>query len=202
MSYENIFEQRFGWRQEDYIFNFNELAEITKKQSLSPLDSFRCLFSPYAQSNLDSLSYSILLLTYEATICYTYGIFQSCIITCGAIVERILRYEYLKQNQEMPDNKDWTLGKLIYQLNWANTRVTEKILGLAKVVKENRDDRAHANLEQQDPETANYGGIRGITILDSKKYIIEPYRGNAKLCIDSVFKILNDLYNFHQEGNE
>lgn len=201
MSYENIYNERFGWRQDEYISNFIELAEITNKQSLNPLKSYRCLFTPYAQSHLDSLSYSVLLLTYESTICYTYGIFQSCIITCGAIVERILRYEYLQKNQDMPDDSDWTLGRLIYKINWSNTRINDKILDLAKVVKVNRDDRAHANLEQKDPDAANYGGNRGVTVVDSNKYMIEPYRGEAKLCMESIFKILDQLYSLNQEKN-
>jgi hypothetical protein len=199
MGYENIYDQRFGWHQEDYISNFKQLAEITNKKSLNPLDSFRCLFTPFTQSHLDSISYSILLLTYEATICYTYGIFQSCIIVCGAILERILRFEYLKENHEMPDSNDWTLGRLIYKLNWTNTKVTNKILELAKIVKKNRDDRSHANLEQNNPDFASYGGNRGITFIDSTKYLIEPYRGEAKLSIESLFKILDCLYSSHLE---
>ena len=194
MDYREIYDQRFGWHKEHYISNFIELAEITNNQSLVPLDSYRCLFTPHSGTYIDSLSYSILLLTYEATICYTYGIFQSCIITCGAIAERILRFEYIKVNDKLPDDIDWTLGRLIYKLDWSNTRITEKILNSAKIVKKSRDDRIHAILEKEDPESAIHGGNRGITIIDQSKYLIEPYKADAKLSIGSVFKILDILY--------
>ena len=194
MDYKDIDDQRFGWRKEHYISNFLELAEITNNRSLVPLDSYRYLFTPHSGEYLDSLSYSILLLTYEATICFTYGIFQSCIITCGAVAERILRFEYIKVNEKLPDDSDWTLGRLIYKLDWSNTRITERILDSAKLIKKSRNDRIHANLEKEDPESAIHGGNRGITIIDQSKYLIEPYKADAKLSIESVFKILDILY--------
>ena len=195
MDYKEFYKQRFAWRKEEYFSNFSELAELTNKQSLYPLDSFPCLYTPFCKNQLDSLSCSILLLTFEATICYTYGIFQSCIITCGAIVERILRFEYSKVKHDLPDTNYWTLGRLISKLDWSNTKVTDEILDLAKKIKSPRNDRAHGILEQFNPELANMGGEnRGILALDESKYIIEPYRGDAKRIIKTLFQILTLLY--------
>jgi len=194
-DYEKEYSERFGWRKEEYIDNIKELAKITQSYGLDPLKSFPCLFISYSKNQLDSMRFSILMLSYEATICYIYGIFQSCILTCGALVERILKLEYLDKNHQMPENGEWTLGRCIYKLDWTGTRITNEILDLAKKIKEPRDDRAHALLEHSDPRLSMMGGRnRGISFLSNEKFLIEPFRGDASLLIEITFKILAKLY--------
>jgi len=41
------------------------------------------------------------------------GQFQSCILTCGAIVERCLKLEFENVNGPLPSGTHWTLGKCI-----------------------------------------------------------------------------------------
>lgn len=194
-DYEKEFFERFKWREKQYINNIKDLAEITQSTGLNPLESFPCLYAPNSSNKLDSLQFSILLLSYEATSCYVFGLFQSCIITCGALVERILKLEYLKKNPQLPTNGEWTLGKLIYKLNWSDTRINSGILDSAEQIKSSRNDRIHANSEQSDPLLTSMGGEnRGIEFLDANKYLIEPFRGDARKAIEHTFKILRHLY--------
>jgi hypothetical protein len=135
------------------------------------------------------------MLSHEATECYVFGEFQSCMLTCGAIVERILKLEYLDKNHQMPDNNEWTLGKCIHKLNWTNTRITQEIRELAKQILGPRNSRTHALLEHSDPHLSIMGGAaRGIEMRDSNSHLIEPYRGDAKLLVEVTFKILVRLY--------
>ena len=142
IDFEKEYSERFAWRKEHYIGNIKDLTEITQSYGLNPLKFFPCLLTRNSCSPQDSLRYSILLLSYEATTCYVYGTFQSCILTCRALVERILKLEYFEVNSQLPKNSEWTLGKLIYKLDWTGTRISKDILDLAKKVKIPGDDRS------------------------------------------------------------
>lgn len=194
IDFEKEYNNRFDFRKDFYIKNFKELTNITNGKNLSLLETFRCLYPAYEDNELESLKKSIFTLVVEATFCYVYEIFQSCILVCGSVTERILKYEYLKVYENLPKGT-WTLGRLIYKLDWTATRIDERILELAKVIKSPRNDRAHAILEQSNPELANMGGQnRGIYIVDENKYLIYPYRGEAKEIIKNTFEILTLLY--------
>jgi hypothetical protein len=194
-TYEKEYQSKFEWRKSRQIYNLKELAEITQSNGVQPISSFPRLFIPSSDNPLDALRYSILMLSHEATECFVFGEFQSCILTCGAIVERILKLEYLDKNHQMPDSKEWTFGKCLYKLNWTGTKITQEIQDLAKQIIDPRNSRAHALLEHSDPQLSIIGGPeRGIEIVDSNKHLIEPYRGDAKLLIEVTFKILARLY--------
>ena len=190
-EYSGIFERRKS-RQID---NLRELAEITNSTGVHPISSFAGLSVKDYESPLDALKFSILLLAHEATECYVLGEFQSCILSCGAIIERILKLEYLVLNHQMPDNGCWTLGRCVYKLDWNGTRITEDIRELVKGILRPRNSRAHALLEHSDPGLSISGGAnRGIEMIDQNKYLIEPYRGEAKSLIETTFMILAELY--------
>ncbi len=193
--FEQEYENKFGWRKARQIYNLRDIANFTQLNGVHSIDSFPCLFTPNGDSPRDALRYSILLLAYEATECYVFGEFQSCMLVCGALVERILKLEYLEKNPQMPQKGEWTLGRCIYQLNWERTRITPEILALAKQMLDPRNSRAHALLEHSNPQLSIMGGNeRGIEILDSEHYLIEPYRCEAKLLVGLTFKILAMLY--------
>jgi hypothetical protein len=60
---------------------------------------------------------------------------------------------------------------------------------------EPRNNRVHALLEHSNPDLAISGGAeRGIEILSSGHYHIEPYRGDARSVILATYKILSALY--------
>jgi hypothetical protein len=194
-DYKKIFTEKLGWRSEEYLDNIKRLSEISQSHGINPIDSFPSLFIPGGKNPIDALKYSVLMLTYEATICFIYGLFQSCILTCGAVVERILKLEYLEKNQQLPKNGEWTLGRCIYKLNWTGTRISVEILDLAKPMVEPRNSRFHGLLENSDPQLSIQGGEnRGIKKLSSNHYLIEPYRGEAEMLIEKMFTILLKLY--------
>ena len=183
------------WRKSRQIFNLKELAKITQSHGVNPISAFPSLFVPSSDNPLGALKYSILLLSHEASECYVFGEFQSCVLTCGAIIERILKLEYLEKNQKMPDDREWTLGRCLYKLNWSGTRITQEIVELGKQILDPRNSRAHALLEHSDPQLSIMGGQeRGIEVLSSGHCLIEPYRGEAKMLIETTFKILALLY--------
>jgi hypothetical protein len=193
--YEKEYEGKFEWRKSRQIFNLKELAEITQSHGVNPISAFPSLFVPSSDNPIGALKYSILMLSHEASECYVLGEFQSCILTCGAIIERVLKLEYLEKNQKMPDEREWTLGRCLYKLNWSGTRITQEIIELGKQILDPRNSRAHALLEHSDPQLSIFGGQeRGIEVLSSGHYLIEPYRGDAKMLIETTFKILALLY--------
>lgn len=142
-SYEKHYQEKFGWKRDYYIGNLGRLAEISQTHGIDPIMSFPSLFITYSDNPLDAMRYSIQLLTYEATICFVYGVFQACILTCGAAVERVLKVEYMDKNQQLPRKGKWTLGNCIYKLNWSGTGITNEILNYAKPMVDPRNSRIH-----------------------------------------------------------
>ena len=194
-NYEKEYESKFEWRKPRQIFNLRELAEITQSHGVNPVSAYPSLFVPNSDNPIGALKYSILLLSHEASECFVFGEFQSCVLTCGGIIERVLKLEYLEKYHKMPDDREWTLGRCLYKLNWSGTRITQEIIELGKKILDPRNSRAHALLEHSAPHLSIMGGQeRGIEVLSSGHYLIEPYRGDARILIDTTFKILTLLY--------
>jgi hypothetical protein len=192
-GYEQEFEERFEWRKHRLIENLKELSEIAQSGGADSLKEFPGLkLYSHNDGPKDALSCSILLLWCEATESYIFGEFQSCILTCGAIVERCLKLEYEKAKGPLPSGSHWTLGRCIRE---SVGTVPRNILDLAQSMLEPRNNRAHALLEHSDPDLAIRGGAeRGIEIRNSRHYLIEPYRGDARSVILATYKILSELY--------
>jgi hypothetical protein len=189
------YESRFAWRKERQIQNLRELSQIAESGEADPIKVLPHLVGSHASDDpKDALRWSILDLIYEATECFIFGEFQSCIITCGAVVERVFKLEYETAHGNLPKG-ELTLGKCMYNINWDRTRISPEILEFAKGMLEPRNSRAHALLEHSHPQLAIIGGAeRGRDIQQSGHYLIEPFRGDAKKIIELTYKVLIRLY--------
>lgn len=185
------YESKFDSRRERQIHNLVELYQIAGKEE--DIKSLKGLFGALSSDDYkDSLKQSILYLWLEARECYVFGLFQSCILTCGAVVERCFKLEYAKATKKAPVGEYLPLGKMIEKCEGI---VDQSVLDLAKKIREPRNSRAHALLELSDPQLAIIGGAeRGVQIVNSQGYIIEPYRGEAKRVIQITAEILARLY--------
>lgn len=190
--YEKEYESRFAWRKARQIFNLRELSEFAQSGGGEALKAFPQLGGPLSSDDpRDALRWSIVMLWCEAAECYIFGEFQSCVLTCGAVVERCLKLEYEQGQGALPPNSKWTLGMCISKCKGV---VTSDVLELAQQMLEPRNNRTHALLEHSDPQLSISGGLeRGIEFLPSG-YHIEPYRGDAKKVIEIAFKIMSKLY--------
>jgi len=170
----------------------NRLEELGGTDALGLEDfssSFPQLFPLDLVSNdpISSLKYSILILWHEVIYAYGHGLSQISIIGCRAVTERTLHVVYHSKTGEILPRGP--LGKVITACR--EVEVDGKIIRLAEEVGKYGNDRAHANLERQKPSLANLGGkSRGIEFLDSSKYVIHPYKGEAKQAILTTKKIL------------
>jgi hypothetical protein len=193
MNPEQEYEERLAWRKSRQIANLKELAEIAHAGGGETVDAFPQLVGQlYSDDPKDALRWSIIMLWCEATECYIFGEFQSCILTCGAIVERSLKLEYEQARGSLPPGARWTLGRCIQECTGI---VAPTTLDLAREMLEPRNNRAHALLEHADPQMSIIGGPeRGIEVLSSGHHQIEPYRGDARNVIISTYKILQNLY--------
>jgi hypothetical protein len=192
-NYEQEYEQRFEWRKARQIANLKELSEIAQSGGGDAIKAFPKLWG-YSDHDdpKDALRNSILMLWCEAAECYIFGEFQSCILTCGAIVERCLKHQYEDAKGHLPKGSHWTLGRCLRECKGI---VSQHILDLAQSMLEPRNNRAHALLEHSDPSMAISGGLeRGIEIRSPRHYLIEPYRGDATSVIAATYKILKELY--------
>jgi len=185
------YETKFGWRKERQIYNLVELYRIAGDEEA--LKSLKGLFGALVSDDYkDALKWSIFCLWLEARECYVFGLFQSCILTCGAVVERCLKLEYAEARGEVPTEERLTLGKMIQK---CKDIVDQTVLELAQEILGPRNSRAHALLEHSNPQLAILGGAeRGIEILSSQHYLVEPYRGEAKRVVELTAKILTKLY--------
>jgi len=185
------YETKFGWRKERQIHNLVELYQIAGDQEA--LESLKGLFGTLVSDEFqDALKWSIFYLWLEARECYVFGLFQSCILTCGAVVERCLKLEYAKARGELPTEERLTLGKMIQKCKGV---VDQTVLELTQEILGPRNSRAHALLEHSNPQLAIIGGPeRGVEIHSSQHYLIEPYRGEAKQVVELTAKILTKLY--------
>ena len=146
-SIRQDFESRFDWRKERSINNFNELIRIEETGNLNYLEMYPGLIGSRSDDNpIDALKWSILMLNIEAIECFIFGEFQSCILTCGAVVERVFKLEFIEVNESLPSG-NWTLGKCIHKLDWSETRISQNVIDLASKMLEPRNNRAHALLE-------------------------------------------------------
>jgi hypothetical protein len=192
-NYEQDYDERFEWRRARQINNLKELSEIAQSGGVDAIKVFPRLWN---DGNSDdpkaALRRSILDLWCEATECYIFGEFQSCILSCGAIVERCLKLQYQEVNGPLPPGTKWTLGTCIHRCKGV---VPQNTLDLAQSILEPRNNRAHALLEHSDPGLAISGGPkRGIEIRSPQHYLIEPFRGDATKVIVTTHNILNELF--------
>jgi hypothetical protein len=108
------------------------------------------------------------------------------------VVERCLKLEYAKAKGKASTEERLTLGKMIQKCQGI---VDQTVLELAQRILEPRNSRAHALLEHSNPQLAIIGGAdRGIEILSSQHYLVEPYRGEAKRVVELTAKILAKIY--------
>jgi len=134
-----------------------------------------------------SLKYSILILWHEVIYAYGYGLSQISIIGCRAVTERTLHVVYHSTTGKILTRGP--LGTVIQACR--EVKVDGEIIRLAEEVGKYGNDRAHANLERQNPTLANLGGkSRGVEFLDSSKYVVHPYKGEAKQAIFITKEIL------------
>lgn len=191
-NYEQEYEGRFEWRKARQIDNLKELSEIAQSGGADAIKAFPNLLGVgNGDDPKAALRRSILDLWSEATECYIFGAFQSCILSCGAIVERCLKLQYQEVNGALPSGAKWTLGTCIHQCKGI---VPQNTLDLAQSMLEPRNNRAHALLEHSDPGLAMMGGPeRGIEIRSPRHYLIEPFRGDATKVIVITHKILKEL---------
>lgn len=173
----------------------NRLEELGGADALGIEDvpsSFPQLFPLDLSSNnpIISLKYSILILWHEVIYAYGYGLSQISIIGCRAVTERTLCVVYHSTTGKL---RGGPLGEVIKACRKAN--VDGEIIRLAEEVGRYGNDRAHGNLERQKPTLANLGGkSRGVEFLDSTKYVIHPYKGEAKQAIFATKKILVSIF--------
>lgn len=184
------FDGRFLWRQGRWKENLAELQAIANWGGSDSIDDLPKLWGFNHADPLYALQFSIMTLWLEASECYILGQFQACILTCGAVVERALKYEYQKLNGVETKNKK-TLGQWIRELDG---KLDSDVINWAEEILKPRNSRAHALLEQSDPFTAYMGSKRGLQQIGSNAYVLEYYRGDAKEVIERTFKILHQLY--------
>jgi hypothetical protein len=193
-DFDKEYLERFDWRRDQHISNIAELSRIAHSGGPEILNELPGLISSRdSKDPSDALRWSILILWLQAAESFIFGQFEPCILTCGAVVERCLKLEYRVSKGALPSGT-WTLGKCIYDLDWANTRIASGILDHAKKCKGHRDSRAHALLEHTDPQASLSGGERGVQQLSSSRYLIEPYRGEAAKIMTNTWQILSELY--------
>ena len=93
-KFEDEYDSRFAWRRDRQLFNLKELAEIAQTGGGEAFEKLPKLVRAFSNDDpKDALGWSILMLWCEAAECYIFGEFQSCILACGAVVERCLKLE-------------------------------------------------------------------------------------------------------------
>jgi hypothetical protein len=141
----------------------------------------------------DALRSSILTLWFEATGCYNSGLFEACILSCGAIVERCLKLEYELAVGSLPRGR-WTLARCAYELDWDGV-LSKEVVDLAKKLVSPHNSRAHALLEHTDPHLASLGDLPAQAAdPEAQGSLIEAYRSEAKEVLDTTFRIVQILH--------
>jgi len=102
-------------------------------------------------------------------------------------------FSHQEQRDALPEG-NWTLGRCVYDLDFSNTRITEDVLAHARECIDPKNDRSHALLEHKNPNASMIGGDRGMHEISSNRYLIEPYRGEARIILANTWLILNNLY--------
>ncbi|MEP7287617.1 MAG: hypothetical protein ABI947_17830 [Chloroflexota bacterium] len=191
---EKEYEARFSWRISRQFENFKELAEFAHTGGGDTLNRFPKLRYKFEDTPEDALKHSIFLLWNEAVECYIFGEFQSCLMTCGAVVERCLKLEfeldYQEKNGQPKPSRKWTLGTAIKDTQGI---VSSEISQLADKLLDPRNSLTHALMEHSDPRKSLLGSERYMYQM-GPKYLIEPFRGDTKQAIEITFQILTKLY--------
>ena len=193
-----LYESWLEWRRDRWIENLREISQIPEAAGEAfPPRNFPYL--PIDGSGEDEVSKSLrtsaLEMSCEAVETFVFGSFQSCILATGATLERVLKLEYRLAKGNLPRKGQWTLGGCVNGLSWEGTRVDEHVLQPIRELLSPRNSRAHALLEHSDPKLAGRGGPRrGVRTLSSNHYVTEPYRGEAKNALLTLYSILSTLY--------
>lgn len=193
---EELYSSTFDWHRQRKISNLKELANLdgAGEDPLIPSFPSSLLQRNKVDEISDALCRSILLLSTEAIHVYILGYFQSCVLTCGAVFERVLKLEYRRKHGELPEGR-WTLGKCIHKLDWNGTSITQDHIDKINKFLGPRNSRAHALLEHEQPKLAMMGGLnRGVEVRSNQHYLIEPFRGEAKEGMEALYSILSSLY--------
>lgn len=193
IDYAQQFEDSLGWRKDDWIERLAEIGGYSSVGLFGTEGQNPAFFGRYIDRNhdrgsLDAIALSILLLWHEAVYCYVLEQFQASILTCGAVVERTLKFSYELKVGSLPGER-WTLGRTIQECGKEGI-LDEGALSLAEQVNVPRNDRAHANLERKDSLRANMGGNRGIKTLTSAAYLIFPFQQDARNVLDLTLEFL------------
>jgi len=192
LNHEQLHAGRFAWGQAGQTATLRETSEVARWSGPDPREALPGLAHLNGDPS-DALRCSVLTLWFEAAGCYSLGLFESCILTCGAIIERCLKLEYESNNGGFLKGR-WTLGRCIYELDWDEI-LSPGILDLAKDIMNPRNSRTHALLEHSDPYLAMFGEPQdGTDVLGSPGSLTEVYRGEARDVLETTLEILQRLY--------
>ena len=191
-NHKTEYEKRFSWRKQHFIANLEELSTIAQSGGPEVIQLLPSLFKLNDNaSKEDALRWSILSLWLQAAECFIFQQYEPCILTCGAILERVLKLEYQVVNGDLPPG-NYTLGRCIHNLDWSNTKIDETILSLISECLDPRNDRAHALLEHSKPSLSIIGGKKD----QFKSYLmchisLKHLKGMQKLLYLALGKCLN-----------
>ena len=115
-KFEEEYDSRFTWRRDRQLFNLKELAEIAQTGGAEAFKKLPKLAGTFSSDDpKGALGFSILMLWCEAAECYVFGEFQSCILTCGAVVERCLKLEFERVTGNLP-GRGWNSWRLHWKM--------------------------------------------------------------------------------------
>jgi len=192
LNHQQLHAGRFSWGQIGQTATLRETSEVARWSGPDPREALPRLAHLNGDPS-DALRCSVLTLWFEAAGCHSLGLFASCILTCGAIVERCLKLEYESKKGEFLKGR-WTLGRCIYELDWDGI-LSPGILDLAKDIVNPRNSRTHALLEHSDPYLAMFGEPQdGTDVLGSPGSLTEVYRREASDVLETTLEILQRLY--------
>lgn len=164
-----------------------------EKVTLDSLASDASALSRPQGHQIEALELSILSLWAEAGRCCSLGLYEACILACGAVIERCLKREYERERGANLRGR-WTLGRCVYELDWDGILAPD-ILERAKSVLSPLRGRAHALLEHCDPYLALLADSPGqLESRASESSLIEGYQEEAEYVLATTSDILRRLH--------
>lgn len=113
IHFEEEYNSRYKFRHRREAQRLQELSAVIPWDRKEELRFFGQMFFSSQNDTLYALKQSIVVFWAEAQDCFVHGTFQACIMMCGAVVERCLKYEYQKAKGQIPASSKWTFGRLI-----------------------------------------------------------------------------------------
>ena len=142
---------------------------------------------------IEALGLSILSLWAEAGRCCSLGLYEACILACGAVIERCLKREYERARGPSLRGR-WTLGRCVYELDWEGILAPD-VLERAKSVLSPLRGRTHALLEHCDPYLALLADPREQPESpESESALVEGYQEEAEYVLNATSDILRRLH--------